>query len=134
MRAFDGGIMVLHWGGPTDTVCWGRTPHVLRIRCAQTFRQRFLGLHAWCAWGDEPWGLLFPGCRAIHTLGLRLPVDLVFLGAGGRILHGVRGLAPNRLAGCGTARAVLELPSDYCGSSGWEARVWAAWRLWKMDA
>lgn len=123
-----------YWGGPRHRVCWERSRQALRIFAARTFRQRLLGLHAWNDWGDVPWGLLFPGCRAVHTLGLRQPVDLLFLGAGGWIVRAIPELAPNRFAGCRAARAVLELPPGFCRLPDWEAQVSVGCRLWNIDA
>lgn len=34
----------------------------------------------------------------IHMFGMRFPIDLAFLGAGGRVLHVHRGIKPNRLS------------------------------------
>lgn len=53
-------------------------------------------------------------CRAVHTLGLRYPIDAVYLSAQGRVLRIVR-LAPWRLGPwVGAARGVLELPAGTC--------------------
>ncbi|OGT79166.1 MAG: hypothetical protein A3H91_09660 [Gammaproteobacteria bacterium RIFCSPLOWO2_02_FULL_61_13] len=55
-------------------------------------------------------GLLIEPCSAVHALGMTYPLDLVFLNAAGRILKLVRALLPWRMAACGGARMVLELP------------------------
>lgn len=56
-------------------------------------------------------GLLIPGCRCVHTFGMRFPLCLVFLDADDRPLRVVERLGPRRIAACRGARAVLELPA-----------------------
>jgi uncharacterized membrane protein (UPF0127 family) len=56
-------------------------------------------------------GLLIPRCRGVHTLGMRFPLDLVFLDAEGRVVELRRGVPPGRFIRCSGAMAVLELPS-----------------------
>ncbi|OZI63289.1 hypothetical protein CAL28_10835 [Bordetella genomosp. 11] len=48
-------------------------------------------------------------CRAVHTFGMRYPLDIVFLDAGGRAVSVVRGLRPWRVALCLRAVSVVEL-------------------------
>ena len=58
---------------------------------------------------SAPDGLLIPGCRIVHTFGMRFGLDLVFLGASllpVRRLH----VPPRRIAFERRAKAVLELP------------------------
>ncbi|MEW6517072.1 MAG: DUF192 domain-containing protein [candidate division FCPU426 bacterium] len=53
-------------------------------------------------------------CRAVHTLGMRVAIDAVYLSAQGRVLRIVR-LEPWRLGPwVREARGVLELPADSC--------------------
>jgi hypothetical protein len=55
--------------------------------------------------------LLFPRCAAVHSLGMHMPLDLLFLDRDGRVL-GVRApLRPWRIAVLPGAHAVLELPA-----------------------
>jgi uncharacterized protein len=56
-------------------------------------------------------GLLIPGCRSVHTLGMRFPLDLVFLDDDGRVIELHRSVPPGRFIRCAAAIAVLELPS-----------------------
>ena len=57
-------------------------------------------------------GLFLPRCNAIHTLGLRYALDVVFLAADDRVVRIVRGVGPNRLVFGGRgAASVLELPA-----------------------
>lgn len=59
-------------------------------------------------------GLWLVPCRAVHTLGLRQPLDVVFLDRQGRILRYVLQLPPNRWAWHVAAHSVVELPGGYC--------------------
>jgi uncharacterized protein len=56
-------------------------------------------------------GLLLPRCRSVHTFGMRFPLDLVFLGAGGSPLAIHRGVPRRRFVSHRGAAAVLEIPS-----------------------
>jgi uncharacterized membrane protein (UPF0127 family) len=56
-------------------------------------------------------GLLIPRCQSVHTLGMRFPLDLVFLDGGDRVVELHRGVPPGRFIRCAAAMAVLELPS-----------------------
>jgi len=57
-------------------------------------------------------GLLIPHCAAVHTFGMRFPLDLVFLDAEDELLSVRRALPPRRFARDRRASAVLELPSQ----------------------
>ena len=55
-------------------------------------------------------GLWIGGCNAVHTLGMRATIDLVFLDRDGRVLKIETGVAPGRLAvSCRGAKTVVEL-------------------------
>ena len=56
-------------------------------------------------------GLLIPGCRSVHTFGMRFALDLVFLDREMRPLGVRRAVPPRRVAFSYGARAVLELPA-----------------------
>ena len=58
-------------------------------------------------------GLLLAPCSAIHTLGMRFALDVVFLDAQGRVVRLHRQVKPNRLLvrGGRGATAALELPA-----------------------
>jgi uncharacterized protein len=47
--------------------------------------------------------------RAVHTLTMRFPLDLVWLGRGGEVLRVDRAVPPRRQRSCRRARAVVEL-------------------------
>lgn len=89
------------------------TAAALRLRVADSFRLRLLGVHAIGTLAlDE--GLVLVPCGAVHTFFLRQALDVVFLDARGRECRCVHGLRPYRVAGATGARMVVELPAGYC--------------------
>lgn len=50
---------------------------------------------------------LFP-CWAVHTVGMRYPIDVAFVGRDGSVRRLVRHLKPNRMALCLGAQSVVE--------------------------
>ncbi len=83
---------------------WGR-----RVPVALSRRARILGL----ALLDRPAagaGLLLPGCRGVHTFGMRFPLDLVFLDRSMQAVSFRRAVPPGRVAFERGAQAVLEMP------------------------
>lgn len=53
-------------------------------------------------------GLLLPGCRSVHTFGMRFSIVCVWLGPGGVVLRVDDGLQPGRVSCCPGAIAVIE--------------------------
>ena len=78
-------------------------------RVARGFGERLIGL----SWSHRPraLALLIPRCRSVHTFGMRFPLDLYWLGAGGEIVRVDRAVPPWRISRCGRAQAVIEMPS-----------------------
>ena len=97
-RDFRGGS-----SGSTRSCSRAGSPHTWRC----TVKARLLGL---ALLRDLPpdRALLIPGCRSVHTFGMRFALDVVFLDAAGRPLRVVRGLRPCRVASCRRAVAVFE--------------------------
>jgi hypothetical protein len=56
-------------------------------------------------------GLLIPGCRSVHTFGMRFPLDVWFLGPYGEPLAVRRRLGRSRVVRHREAKAVLEVPT-----------------------
>jgi uncharacterized membrane protein (UPF0127 family) len=54
-------------------------------------------------------GLLLSPCNMVHTVGMRYPLDVVFLRHDGRVLHVAQQVPSNRLRLCWRARYTLEL-------------------------
>jgi uncharacterized protein len=77
-------------------------------------RARFLGL-AYLSRGEAGVGMLIPRCSSVHTFGMRFPLDLYFLGTRGELIALRREVPARRLAFCGGAEAVLELPAEEGG-------------------
>ena len=55
-------------------------------------------------------------CRAVHTFGMRFPLDLVWLAADGTVVRVDRHVPPRRHRWCRRAAAVVETKG---GESGW---------------
>lgn len=85
----------------------------LRLRIADTFVRRLLGLHAGGPL-DPDEGLLLAPCRAVHTLFLRQRIDVVFLDAKGGECDRVDALPARRIVSRRAACMVIELPAGYC--------------------
>ena len=54
-------------------------------------------------------GLLLTPCKAVHTVGMRFPIDVIFIDRDGRAVRIVPALAPWRIAMSTRAKAVIEL-------------------------
>ena len=65
--------------------------------------------------------LLLTGTRAVHTLGMRFALDLVWLDESDRVLRIDAAVAPGRFRGCRRAGAVLELVAGSAALSGLRA-------------
>jgi uncharacterized protein len=85
-----------------------------RIRPALRWWSRAVGLLATAAL-DDPCGLWIAPCNAVHTLGMRYPIDVVFLRDDGTVARVVPQLAPWRAASCRQAHATLELRAGLAG-------------------
>jgi len=81
---------------------------VWRIRQAVRWWSRAIGLLATPTL-EDPCGLWIAPCNSVHTLGMRYPIDVVFLHSDGTIAKIVDQLRPWRAAGCRKARFTLEL-------------------------
>ncbi len=62
--------------------------------------------------------LLLSGTRAVHTLGMRFALDLVWLDRSERVLRVDAGVTPGRFRGCRQAAAVLELVAGSAAIAG----------------
>ena len=56
-------------------------------------------------------GLLIPGCRSVHTFGMRFAIDVHFIDRDGDVIRSEMAVAPWRVLYCRHACAVLELQS-----------------------
>src|SRR5689334_15117914 len=87
-----------------------------RVPVAATRRARLLGLARLDRDCAGP-GLLIPGCRSVHTFGMRFALDLVFLDLGLRTVALRRAVPPRRLVFESRAQVVLELPAGGRGGA-----------------
>jgi uncharacterized protein len=88
------------------------------VRTAGGFLTRLVGLLGRRRLGGEEALWLVP-CRAVHTLGMRFPIDLVFLDSDGQVVATIESLRPWRLSGIyPRARSVLELREGTIRKSG----------------
>ncbi len=102
----------------------------LTLHRATSFWARLRGLHAYAG---LPWhaGLYIPRCNTIHTFGLPYAIDVAFLDARHRVIGYRHHLRPWRLAHCGGAVAVVELPAGYClACPGYPDAIRMALALW----
>ena len=63
-------------------------------------------------------GLWIVPCEAIHTFRMKFSIDAVFIDRAHRVRKICAGLSPWRVAGCLTAKSVLELPAGVALDSG----------------
>jgi uncharacterized membrane protein (UPF0127 family) len=101
--------------GRLDTLPLVVVPGVGPVREARTYRARLLGLARLAEPPPEP--LLLPRCRSVHTYGMRFALDLLWLGAGARIVRIDRAVPPRAVRRCRGAHGVVEaaaqpVPSD----------------------
>ena len=57
------------------------------------------------------WGLHIPRCSMIHTIGMRFPLDLVWLDGSGAVVRVDHDVPPRRQRACIRARSVIEVNS-----------------------
>src|SRR2546423_10657317 len=81
----------------------------MEVVVARSFRTRLVGLALRRA--PPRHALLIPGCRCVHTFGMRFALDLVWLDARGRVVGVDLAVPPNRVVARRGARAVLEAPA-----------------------
>lgn len=64
-------------------------------------------------------GLLLIGTRGIHTIGMRFPIDVLWLDEGGQALYSIHALEPFRFSPfIRKAAMVLELPAGVLRETG----------------
>ncbi|MBA3300528.1 MAG: DUF192 domain-containing protein [Thermoleophilaceae bacterium] len=62
------------------------------------------------AFRRAPGPLFIPRCASVHTFGMRVSLDLVWIDRDWEVVRVDRGVPPRRLRTCRGAWAVLELP------------------------
>ncbi len=77
----------------------------------------------------EGGGLLITPCQAVHTLGLRTRLDVLFVDSSGTVVATYEGLGPaSRTKWHRTARSALEVPDGTICRSGTMAGDRLAWQ------
>lgn len=84
-----------------------RDAPIALLECADRFGERLRGLLGRSALPDDR-ALWIAPCGSVHTLGMRFPIDVVFVDAKGRIVRCVEALVPNRAAFALKAASVVE--------------------------
>ncbi len=102
-------------------------------------RQRYLAEHGPVA--NRPWarmrgligraslqpneGLLLIGTKGIHTIGMRFPIDVLFLNEEGWVIHAIHALKPFHMSPyLKNAVMVIELPAGVLHETGTQAGDW----------
>lgn len=80
------------------------------VRKADNFMTRLVGLLKRNALGPEEALWLIPS-KGIHTIGMKFPIDVVFLDKNSVVLEAISGLAPYRITAVRLrGHSILELP------------------------
>lgn len=65
--------------------------------------------------------LLLRPCKSVHTIGMKFPIDILFLGKGNKVVGAEEGVLPYRFSSFVLkAKCALELPAGTIASSGTE--------------
>ena len=108
MRLLEGGVV-------------NRSTHRVlteRVFQAETLGERLRGLLGRTAHPDGE-GLYLAHCRAVHTVGMRFPIDVLFLDRDGRVVRTAETMPPYRLrVAARPARDVLEVPAGTLAATG----------------
>ncbi|SRR5579884_2913777 len=100
-------------------------PVAHRVRLAATSAERRRGLLGVTKLDKEE-GLWIRPCEAVHTFGMKIPIDIIFLDREYRVRKIQREVGPNRIAFCLLASSVLELAAGSSASAGTEVNDWLA--------
>ena len=80
-----------------------------RIDRLSSFLHRAVGLLARTTIRPDE-GVWITSCRAIHTIGMRVSIDVIFLDRAGHVIRVEQNVKPNRIAlSCKGAKGVVEL-------------------------
>ena len=87
------------------------------VDIADTSAKRRTGLLKHSALEDGH-GLWIVPCEAVHTFGMKFPIDVAFLNRKQRVVKVRRDMVKRRMAFCLTAHSVLELPAGTLERTG----------------
>ena len=87
------------------------------IEVADTSSKRRTGLlkHASLPKGQGIW--IVP-CEAVHTFGMKFPIDVLYLSKKRKVLKIRKDMVRRRMSMCFTAHSVLELPAGTSAATG----------------
>jgi uncharacterized protein len=89
-----------------------------RLRMADTFLTRLKGLTGVRELTDEE-GLIIRPCSQIHTMGMKIPIDVIFLTKSGVVVHFEQGMLPGKFSRyISKAWQVVELRSGTIAARG----------------
>ncbi|QQD73163.1 DUF192 domain-containing protein [Acidithiobacillus ferrivorans] len=93
---------------PAGMIC--RDGQVLwsEVQMAASFLDRLQGLLGKAELSNQQ-GLLLTACGSVHTVGMRFPIDVIFLDADLRVLACHSGVSAWRMKSCRGARTTLEV-------------------------
>lgn len=101
------------------------------MRVCESFAERLTGLLR-RGRGDSHGLMKIQPCNAIHTCGMREPIDVVFTSSDGTIMSCIQGVAPWRFARCPHAFAAWEMKAGYVRAldlrKGQRLEACEAWR------
>jgi len=88
-----------------------------RVRFARGFFERYVGLLPRARVAPDE-GLWFEGAHAVHTLGMRAVVDVVFVDGDGRVLRCQPAVRPWRAhVSCAGAAGVVEMGAGFLSAA-----------------
>lgn len=88
----------------------------LNLRRARGFIERLIGLIGRTDMAPDE-AFLIERCAAIHTIGMRMPIDVVFLSAHGVVVEVCSAMRPGRMRRCPGAAHTLELAAGAASRS-----------------
>jgi uncharacterized membrane protein (UPF0127 family) len=88
-----------------------------RVRVAGDSNSRRKGLLGTSELDQDSALWIYP-CEAIHTFGMKFPIDVIFLDGDFRVRKIHPELGPNRICFCLSASSVVELPVGTISASG----------------
>ena len=90
-----------------DALTTRELPGGLKVARAERRADRMRGLAKLDAM-PPAYALHIPRCRSVHTVGMRFPLDLIWLGRDGAPVRVDCAVPPNRMRTCLKARSVVE--------------------------
>ena len=90
---------------------------ILEVTVANSFFDRFKGLLMHSSL-PEGTGLVLEKCNSIHTIGMKFPIDVVFLDAGKKVLSVKSNMKSWKMAYCPGATRVIECNAGVASDKG----------------